>query len=145
MAEGKIEGIMREAIEVFNKKEVEKVLSFFAEDAAWVAPEGTFKGKEELKRYLTWLFECNPDLTAIDAGIGIMVQENKAVHEHIFRGTFRGRKWKTPVICVYEFSNEKIKEVRSVYDRLSMARQAAKGCGKRLVPYLIMRAERGLR
>jgi len=145
MSEKKIEGLMREAIEAQNKRDVEKALSFFAEDATWVAPEGTFKGKEELKRYLTWLYKCNTDLTAQDTGIGIIVQGNKATHEHIFKGIRRGKKWEAPVICVYEFNDEKIQRLRSVYDRLSIAQQAARGCGKRLVPYLIMRAEQGLR
>jgi hypothetical protein len=32
---------------------VEKALSFVAEDAVWMAVEGTFKGKKEWKHYLT--------------------------------------------------------------------------------------------
>ena len=144
MSEEKVEGIMREAIEALNERDVEKLLSFFAEEAAWGTPEGIFKGKEELKRYLTWLFECNPDLTAMDVGIGIMACENKAVYEHIFRGTRRGKKWQALVISVCEFNNEKIQRIRSVYDRLSIAKQAARGCGTRLIPYIIMRAEKGL-
>ena len=30
-------------------------------------------------------------------------------------------------MCAYEFSNDKIREVRTVYDRLLIAKQAAKG------------------
>ena len=53
MSEEKIASIMRELIESLEAADVEKSLSCFAEDGVWINPNGTFKGKEELRRYLT--------------------------------------------------------------------------------------------
>lgn len=145
MSEQKIESIMRDFVKAFTKRDVEKAVSFFAEDAVWTTPEGTFKGKEELKRYLTWLAQSTPDLTVTDSGIGIMVQGNKGVYEHIFAGTTEGMRGEMLVMCVYEFSDEKIQHARSVYDRLSLAKQVAKGWfAKRIVNSIVKRAEKGL-
>lgn len=145
MSEEKIESVIRSFIEAFEKKDVEKALTFFTEEAVWLAPEGTFKGKEELKRYMTWMNQYAPDLKMRDTGIGIMVKGNKAVYEYIVESSVEGTKYETPGICVYEFSDEKIQYHRAVYDRLSIGRQAAKGwLAKRMVRSFIERAEKGL-
>ncbi len=145
MSEEKIESVMRDYIAALVKRDVEKALSFFAEDATLVTPEGTFKGKEELKRYLTWSAQSVPDLTVTDAGIGIMVQENRAVYEHVLAGTIEGVKCEWLGMCVYEFSDEKIQHLRTVHDRLSTAKQVTKGwLAKRIVSSIIKRAEKGL-
>jgi ketosteroid isomerase-like protein len=36
------------------KRDVEKMITFFMEDVVWSQPEGIFKGKEEVKRFLVW-------------------------------------------------------------------------------------------
>jgi ketosteroid isomerase-like protein len=54
MSEEKMEGLIRGFVEAFAKGDVEKTLSFLAEDAVWVAPEGTFRGKEEVRRLVSW-------------------------------------------------------------------------------------------
>lgn len=86
------------------------------------------------------------DLSITEAEIGIIVQANKAVYEHVFEGTMaRSMKWRTPGMCVYEFSDGKIKHLRIPYDRLSIAKQAAKGWfAKTAVTSIIKRAEKGL-
>ena len=146
MSEKKIESLMRDYIEAVVKKDVEKALSLFAEDAVYVTPEGTFKGKKELKRYLTWSAQSVPDLTVRDAGIEIVVKGNKGVYEHVLKGTIEGMKYEALAICVYEFSDEKIQRLRSVYDRLSIGKQVVKGWfAKRLVSSFVKRAEKGLR
>jgi len=146
MSEEKIEGVIRDFTEAEVKKDVEKALAFFAEEATWVTPFGTFKGKEELKRYLTWMAQSTPDLTVADAGIGIMVQGNKAVYEHVLSGTIEGMKCEWLAMCVYEFSDEKIQHLRTVFDRLALAKQVAKGWfAKRVIGSIIKRAEKGLR
>ncbi len=147
MSEKKIEGLMRGMVEAHVKGDVEKTLSFFAEDGVWVEPEGTFRGKEELKRFLTWSAQTTPDKKIRDAGIGIMVKGNKAVWESVFEGvTPDGRRWEIPVVCVYEFSGEKIQQHRPLYDRLSAARQGAKGwLEKRIINAVVSRMEKGLR
>jgi len=86
--------IIRDFVEAVEKREVEKTLYFLAEDAVWVAPEGTFKGKEKLKRFITWSFQTGW-VKMRDAGNGIIVKGNEAVYEYIFEGgTPDGRKWR---------------------------------------------------
>ena len=52
MNDEKIASIMRDLIKSLETDDVEKTLSLFAEDGVVVNPDGTFKGKEELRRYL---------------------------------------------------------------------------------------------
>lgn len=144
MSEEKIENTMRNFIAALVERDVEKTLSFFAEGATYVTPEGTFKGKEELRRYLAWAAHV-PDLTVTDTGIGIMVKGNKAVYEHTLAGTIEGVKCKWLTICMYEFRNDKIQHLRSVCDRLSIGKQVAQGWfAKRVLNSFIKRAEKGL-
>ena len=145
MSEKKIEGIMRDFVKAIEEQNVEKALSFLTDDADYVTPEGTFKGKEELGRYLTWGTQTTPNQKVRDTGIGIMVKGNKAVFEHIVEGTYEGTKYEALTICVYEFSNEKIRHLRTVVDRLSIAKHVAKGWfAKRIMNSIIVRAEKGL-
>ena len=145
MFEKKIEGIMRDFVKAIEEQNVEKALSLLTDDAEYVAPEGTFKGKEELRRYLTWGTRTAPNQKVRDAGIGIMVKGNRAVFEHIVEGTHEGKKYEALTICVYEFSDEKIQHMRTVVDRLSIAKQVAKGWfAKRIMNSIVARAEKGL-
>ena len=146
MTEEKIASIMREFVGTLAKGDVEKGLSCFAEDATWVCPMGTFQGKDELRRYLTWMAQSMQDQTVTESGLGIMVQGNKAFFEHILGGTMEGMRVEALAMCAYEFSDEKIQQIRTVFDRLSMAQQAAKGWfPKWLVGSIAKRAAKGLR
>ena len=145
MSEQRIEGIMRDFVKAIEQKDVEKALSFLAEDADYVTPEGTFKGKEELRRYLTWVIQSSPDQRIVDAGINIMVKGGKAVYEHNVVATYKGTKYEVPTVCVYEFEGEKIQHLRTVSDRLTIAKQVAKGwLEKVIVNSFLSRMEKGL-
>jgi len=144
MAEEKIPGIMRDFVKTMEKGDVDKMLSFLTDDAVWVNPNGTFKGKEELKRYLTVMFQNMQNMTVTECGNGIIVQGNKAFFEHVIGGTVEGKRAEGLAICAYEFSGDKIKEVRTTYDRLLMAQQAATGLGKWMVNMIVKQAEKGL-
>ena len=146
MTEQQIKSIMRDYIKALVARDVEKTLSFFAEDATWVTPSGTFKGKGELKRYLTWENQVTPDLKVTETGIKIMVQGNTGVYEHIFLGTSEGMKWEVLAMCVYEFTGDKIQNLRTVYDRLLIAKQTARGMlAKKAVNSIVNAFEKGLR
>jgi len=145
MSEERVEGIMRDFVKAIEEQNVEKALSFLTDDADYVTPEGTFKGKEELRRYLTWGTQTTPNQKVREAGIGIMVKGNKAVFEHIVEGTYEGTKYEALTMCVYEFSDEKIQHLRTVVDRLSIAKQVARGWfAKWIMNSIIARAEKGL-
>jgi len=146
MAEAKIESIMRDYIKALSDKDIDKVLSFCTEDAIWITPLGTFKGKEELRHYLTWTAQSMPDLSIKETGIGIIVHGSKAAYEHVFSGTFQGMKWEVLAMCAYEFSGDKIQNIRTVFDRLSLANQAAQGwMAKKAVSSIIENMQKGLR
>jgi len=146
MSEEKIETTIRSFVEAFAKRDVEKTLSFLSEDATWVAPEARFVGKDEIRRFLTWNATRVQELSFTDAGFGIMVQGNKAVYEYMLRGTSGGLRWEVPAVCVYEFSGDRIQHHRVYYDRLVVAKQAAKGwIPKRVVNAVVKGWEKGLR
>jgi len=145
LSEQRIEGIMRDFVKALEQKDVEKALSFLTEDADYVTPEGTFKGKEALRRYLTWMTRSSQDQRILDAGISIMVKEGKAVYEHNVVATYKGTKYEVPTVCVYEFKGDKIQHLRTVSDRLTIAKQVAKGrLEKTIVNSILSRMEKGL-
>jgi ketosteroid isomerase-like protein len=53
MSEEKIVSVVRDFVEAYVKRDVEKMSSFLTADVVRRSPEGTFKDKEEVKRYLT--------------------------------------------------------------------------------------------
>lgn len=146
MSEMNIETLLRNFLDAYMKLDVDGTLSFFAENAAWQVPEGVFKGKEA-KRYLTWVFKVNRQIKLRDAGIGLVVKGNKAVYEYVLEAvTSQGMKYETPGICIYEIRDGKIKQHTVLYDRLSIAKQAAKGAvSKRVVKSVLNNMEKGLR
>ena len=146
MSKEELISMMRKFKDAFNKKDLEKSLSFFAEDADWVNPNGKFKGKEEIKNYFKWVFEINPDQKIIESGVKIIAEEDKAVYEHILEGSFEGMKYQILALCIYESKGSKFQHLRSIYDRLSMAKQLAKGpIAKTAVNTIINRMEKGLK
>jgi uncharacterized protein (TIGR02246 family) len=146
MSKEELISMMRKFKDAFNKKDLEKTLSFFAEDADWVNPNGEFKGKEEIKNYFTWAFEINPDQKIIESGVKIIAEEDKAVYEHILEGSVEGMKYQILALCIYEFKGDKFQHLRSAYDRLSLAKQLAKGpVAKTAVNSIINRMEKGLK
>ena len=145
MAKEEIISIMRNFKDAYNKKDLEESLSFFAEDADWVNPDGVFKGKEEIKSYFKWVFEIIPDQKLIESGVKIIAEEDRAVYEHILEGSYEGMKYQILVLCIHEFKEDKIQHVRTAYDRLSLAKQLAKGkIVKTAVNSIINRMEKGL-
>ena len=143
MTNEEIANIMRDFVQTMAKGDVEKTLSFFTEDGVFVTPNGTFKGKDELKRHLSADAESMQDMTVTETGNGIIVEGNKAFFEHIIAATVQGRRAEVLAMCAYEFSDGKIKEVRSAFDRLSLAQQTVKGwLPKMLVNLIVKQAEK---
>ena len=146
LAEENIESLIRGLIDGLEKKDGDKVLSFFADDGVWHAPEGEFRGKVELARYIAWQTSARfSDIKFEDTGIGIVVQGNKAVYEYDWEATVEGTRIKMPGVCVYKFRDGKCVYHRSILDRLSGAVQGATGfVGKRAVNAVVDQVETGL-
>lgn len=146
MPEEKIPAIMREFVKTMSGGDVEKSLVYFTEDGVWVTPNGTARGKDELRRYLAWMYGQIKDIKVKECGNGIIAQGNKAFFEHEMTGTMEGKRATILAMCAYEFEGDKIKETRTTYDRLSMAQQAVKGgLPKMMVNMIVKQAEKGLR
>ncbi len=146
MPEEKIPSIMREFVKTMSDGDVEKSLAYFTEDAVWVTPNGTARGKDELRLYLAVMYDQMRDIKVTECGIGIIAQGNKAFFEHVIAGTMQGKRAESLAMCAYEFEGDKIKETRTTYDRLSMAQQAVKGgLPKMMVNMIVKQAEKGLR
>ena len=146
MSKEQLISMMRKFRDALNKKDLEKSLSFFAEDADCINPNGVFKGKEEIKKYLKWVFEIVPDQKIIESGVKIIAEEDKAVYEHILEGSVEGMKYQILALCIYESKGDKFQHLRSAYDRLSLAKQLAKGpIAKTAVNTIINRMEKGLK
>ena len=145
MAEEKIPSRMREFVKTMGDGDVEKTLACFAEDGVWICPQGTFRGKDEIRRYLTAMYDQMKDIKVKECGNGIIAQGDKAFFEHEITGTMEGKKATVLAMCAYEFEDDKIKRVRSTFDRLLMAKQAAPGWFARtMVNFIINKMEAGL-
>lgn len=143
MNDEKIAGIMRDLIQSLETNDVEKTLSFFADDGVWINPNGTFKGKEELRRYMTSSAKIMQDVKITETVNKIIVQGDRAFYEHDIAATIEGKRAEGLAMCAYEFTNDKIREVRTVYDRLLIVKQAAKGwLAKTLVNSIVKQAEK---
>ena len=114
MTEKKFESMIREYVDALEKNDIDRALSFFTDDAVWYNPKGIYNGKKELTEYLTWLFKTVSDMKFVDDGVGIIVQKNKGVYQHILECTFRGSKIKVPTFCTYLFSDQKCEIHRTI-------------------------------
>jgi hypothetical protein len=147
MPEEKIAGIMREYVKVMNDRgDVDKIIAYFTDDAVFTHPLGTYKGKEAIKDHMVAMARNTKDLKVTENGNGIIVKGDKAFIEHIVSWTLQGEKIEFLAMCAYEFSGDKIKGIREVYDRLLIAQQAAKGWpAKPLVNMIVRQSEKAMK
>jgi hypothetical protein len=68
-----------------------------------------------------------------------MVQGDKAFFEHVLSGTYLGKKFEMLALCAWEFSGEKVKNMRTTYDRLLIAQQVAPGWFARSMVNMIVK------
>ena len=146
MTEKEIESTIRNFVEALKKKDMDRALSFFTDDATWFTTEGIFKGKDEIKRYLAWILKNLKDIKFSDDGVGIIIQGNKAVYQATaYESNYEGIQIKVNNVTAYEFSGEKINNHWIITDRLSMAKQAAKDpTARKAVNTIVSLMENGL-
>jgi uncharacterized protein (TIGR02246 family) len=141
-----ISSIICNMLEAYNKKDLTGLLSFFADDAIYVRSEGTFRGKEEIKRYYTWNYSNYSEVSLTEKGI--IVEGDRAVLEWILEGTSvrgGGKKAQFQGLDLFEFKNGKVQEVYIYQDRLLVAKQLASGWfEKTIINAVVNRMEKGL-
>jgi ketosteroid isomerase-like protein len=146
MLDEKSLSIAEDFLRSLKAKRVEQVLSLFPEEGVWIAPEGTFTGKGSIRTYLDWQFSQGQDLKITESGNGVVVQANRAFIEHTVVYKRDGEHVEYIVLCALELKDGKVARVRTVYDRLSLERQTARGrLSKWAVDRLMRQAEKGLR
>jgi len=144
MADVQTETVMWDFPRALDAADVDRAATSLAGDAVWVTPDGTFRGKEQLRAYLGRLFRRAKHMRMVECGNGMMVQANRAFVEHVVAGTIGSARAEYLTLSAWELKDGKIKGIRTVYDRLSLAKQVAKGwLAKWLVDLLIGRTERG--
>ena len=124
--------------------DTKQAIKIFADDAVWVTPHGTFKGISQIEKFATWVNKMTKDYKITDTGIGIITQGDMGVIEHKISGISNGKKWELPAMCIYEFKNGKMANVRSFYDVLGQAQQMATGIGKWMVNMVVNASKKGL-
>ncbi len=128
-----IEVLMRDCLKAMQDGKKNEAAEFFTEDGVWVTPFGTFTGREEIKHFLDWQNKTM-EWSVHKAGNDIIISKNKAFYEHEIKATVEGKDVELCAMCAWEFDDDqKVTEVRTVYDRFSTLEQAATGVGKFLV------------
>ncbi len=129
----KIEDLMRACLKTMEEGKNHEAADFFTNDGVWITPFGKFVGKEEIIKFLNWQ-NGQMSYTAEGAGNDIIVSDQKAFFEHHIKANVQGKSVELSAMCAWEFDdNDKVKEVRTVYDRFSTLEQAATGIGKFIV------------
>jgi len=146
MTEQEIKDSIRGFFKAWTTGDTKQALSFFTEDALFIVPRGSFKGTTEIEKYITWVNRSTRDYKVTETGIGIITQGDTAVDEHRLSGVSNGMKWEIPGVCIYEFRNGKIANMRGFYNVLSQAQQVAKGVfAKWMVNTVVKASVKGLR
>jgi ketosteroid isomerase-like protein len=134
--------------EALNKGDVEKAVSFVADDAVAITPDGIFKGKAENKRIFERMFKQAAEYKVSDLKLtetGIYAEGNVVTHEYSMEGTTKQGKMSVPSVAVAEIKNGKVQRVRMYYDRLALAKQMASGVvATRTINAVIGQMEKGL-
>ena len=116
----------RAFIEAILKKDVEKMLTCFQDDATLQTPDGTFKGKDQLRRLFTAEMQF-PSVKVTDYGIGLMFKGNLGIFEFDQEASYQGKKFKVHGASIGEMKDGKFQSMRNYYDRLSIAKQVVTG------------------
>jgi ketosteroid isomerase-like protein len=137
--------IMREFAKSLEDGDAEKSISLFTDDAVYDTPYGTYKGKEAFRQLFNAMSKNMKGMKVTESGNGIIVQGDKAFFEHTLSGTFQGKKYEMLGICAYEFSGDKIKYMRTVFDRLLTAQQAAPWFAKPMVNMIVSQSQKAVK
>ena len=144
MNDQQIKDSIRGFLKSWTSGDMKNALSYFAEDALFTTPLGSFKGTKEIEKYIEWVNRVTQDYKMTETGIGIITQGDIGVIEYNLSGISRGMKWEVPGIAIYEFNNGKIANMRGVYNILSRSQQTTKGLSKWVVNRIIKGAHKGL-
>lgn len=104
---------VQEIVAAFNSRDVEKIGSYFAEDATFYASRGgavdgaRIHGREAIKKYIAERFKLIPDMRwePVD---DYMVDATRAVSVWIVKGTENGKRIEARGVDLWEFRGDKV-------------------------------------
>jgi limonene-1,2-epoxide hydrolase len=145
MSEVNYKSMILEFAGAFETGDLDKMLSLFTDDIILINPFGTFEGKAEAERFLSWNLK-NVNVEKIsEEGIGILVEGHKAFYDHKVACKLDDTPVEFLVMSSYEFSDGKFKLWRQIYDRLSIVEQTASGIlPQKAVGAIVQAARKGL-
>ena len=111
MSEEEIKSSVRGVCEALFSRNVEKAVSFYADDATLTWGPFTFKGQKEVEMWATEMGQKFEKLSLMETGL--TVEGSKATHEFVL-GVFTsdGFRGMLPGVGVYEFRDGKIQHVK---------------------------------
>jgi ketosteroid isomerase-like protein len=140
----RIKQVVMEFDNAIESKDIDGLVSFFADDYEIELMGTTLSGKKGVRKWLEWLFGTLVEVQF--KPIIIMVEGNVFFEEFILVGTLPNGKVvesKQSEVVVYE--DFKIKSLRVYFDRLDFADAVAKDfISRRIVETLISRFLKGL-
>ena len=145
MTDQQIKDAIRGFVKALTAGDTKQALSFIADGAVWVTPQGTFKETAQMEKFIAWLNKKNKENKVTETGIGIITQGDTGIIEHNLSGIYNGKKWESPTVCIYEFKNSKMTNIRAFYDGLSQAQQASKGVSRWVVNMVVNASQKGLK
>jgi ketosteroid isomerase-like protein len=126
-----------------NNRDVDKAISFFADDSSLIVmPGGTCYSKDEIRKYFEKLMKAYEKFNLRDIHPPVVSGE-MATHEYMIDVKLKGGPEGTaPAVVVAEFRNGRITQLRMYVDKLEAAKQLAKGTlAKRTVATVAKRVE----
>lgn len=126
----KIKEVAKELDDSMERKDVEKVLTFFSDQCSIDMLDMTLTGKEGVRRWLEWLFSTIDEINF--EPVTIMVDGNIFFEEFILKGTLKnGVKVESKQSEVLEYRDYKVENLRLYFDRLDFAEVIGDGPIKR--------------
>ena len=111
-----------------NNRDLDKAMSFFADDASWITmPGATVYTKEEIRKYFEKSLKIFEKFIFKDVHPPV-ASGNMVTHEYLHEVRLRdGREGQVPAVVVLELRDGKITQLRYYLDKLEAAKQMAKG------------------
>jgi ketosteroid isomerase-like protein len=142
--EDRIKQVAMDFDNAIESKNIDHMVSFFADDCEIELMGIRLTGKEGARRWLEWLFDTLVDVKL--KPVIIIVEGNVFFEEFVLVGTLPNGKVvesKQSEVLIYE--NYKIKSLRVYFDRLDFADAVADGfVSRKIVKTLISRSLKGL-
>lgn len=139
-----IKNIAMEMDNALEKRDIELITSFFSDDCEIKLLQLTLKGKDGVRKWLTWMFERVEDFTL--EPVNILVEDDVFFEEFIVKATLPdGKKLISKQAEVLIYENYKIKSLRLYFDRLDFADVITTGfISRKIVESVIKKSLEGL-